>query len=320
MRLGQVNAEYLGEYDQNQCRFRCHNYRLLSIYFLPIYFALRLALDPSQRLDAIQLTGIGLITTIDGTQTNMLIAALIVLAFAALERRRIRLAALAIAGGTLIKLFPAAALAFALPLRARWRFGVTFAGMLAVLVALPLTVTSPATLIAQYHSWYAMGSVDALDRGASVMRLLHDLFGYAGPNWPVQLAGTVLLLLPLVRGRWSDADHRRSFLASLLVYSVIFNHKAEHPSYIIAVVGIAIWYAVGARTAAKSVLTGAVFVSTVLAFIGVAVPQPLSNTMLPLELAAAACTLAWLGMQVELLDLVPVPEGTLATPEMQPAE
>lgn len=287
---------------------------------LVIYLSLRLALDPSQRLAAIQLTGIGLITTIDGTQTNVLIAALIVLAFAAVERRRIQAAALAIAGGTLIKLFPAAALAFALPLRERWRFGATFVVTLAALVALPLAVTSPAMLIAQYHSWYAMGSVDALDRGASVMRLLHDLFGYDGPNWPVQLTGTALLLVPLVRGRWSDPDHRKSFLASLLVYSVIFNHKAEHPSYIIAVVGIAIWYAVGARTTAKSLLTGAVLVSTVPVFVWVALPGLLGDAIVPLEFTAAACTLAWLGMQVELLDLVPMTEGSLAAPEMQPAE
>jgi hypothetical protein len=67
-----------------------------------------------------------------------------------------------------------------------------------------------------------MGSVDALDRGASVMRLLHVAFGYDGPNWPVQLAGTLLLLLPLARGQWSDARRRKLFLASLLVYAVIF--------------------------------------------------------------------------------------------------
>jgi hypothetical protein len=36
--------------------------------------------------------------------------------------------------------------------------------------------------------------------------------------------------------------------------------------------------------------------------------------------SAAACSLSWLAIQVELLDLVPVSEGTLATPEMQPAD
>jgi hypothetical protein len=287
---------------------------------LSIYAALRAALDRADRLVAIQLTGLGLITTIDGTQTNGLIAALIVCAFAALERRRIASAATMIAGGTLIKLFPAAALAFAVPRKDRWRFGAAFVAILAGLVALPLLVTTPATLVAQYRSWYSMGSVDALDRGASVMRLMHDLIGYTGPNWPVQLAGTALLLLPLARGAWSDANHRRTFLASLLVYSVIFNHKAEQPSYIIAVVGVAIWYAVGPRTLAKTVITGLVFASTVPVFIWVSHQEYFGDVLLPLEYTAAACTLSWLAIQVALLDLAPASEGALTTPEMQPAD
>jgi hypothetical protein len=80
-----------------------------------IYVGLRLTLEPGERLSAVQLTGIGLITTLDGTQSNGLVAAAIVLAFAALERNRLRIAAVAIVSGILIKLFPAAALAFAAP-------------------------------------------------------------------------------------------------------------------------------------------------------------------------------------------------------------
>jgi hypothetical protein len=287
---------------------------------LLIFLALRLALDPADRLIAIQLAGLGLITTIDGTQTNGIIAALIVLAFAALERQRLRTAATLIAGGALIKLFPAAALAFAVPRKDRWRFAAGFAAILAVLVALPLVVTTIPTLAAQYRSWYSMGSVDALDRGASVMRLMRDLLGYEGPNWPVQLAGTALLLLPLARGAWSDPEHRRSFLASLLVYSVIFNHKAEQPSFIIAVVGIAIWYAVGARTSTKTVMTGLVFVSTVPVFIWVAHQRLLGDALVPLEYTAAACTISWIAIQVQLLDLIRVGDTSMAAPEMQTAD
>jgi hypothetical protein len=285
-----------------------------------VFVALRLALDPGDRLVAIQLTGLGLITTIDGTQTNGVIAALIVFAFAAFERQRLRSAATLIAGGTLIKLFPAAALAFALPRKDRWRFGMVFAAVFAGLIALPLLVTPMSTLIEQYRSWYSMGSVDALDRGASVMRLMHDLIGYDGPNWPVQLAGTALLMLPLARGAWSDPAHRRSFMGSLLVYSVIFNHKAEQPSYIIAVVGVAVWYAVGARTLAKTVMTGLVFASTVPVFIWVANQGVFGDVILPLGYTAATCTLAWLAIQVELLDLLPVSDAALPAPEMMPAE
>jgi hypothetical protein len=293
------------------------SWNLLSA--LLVFGSLRAALPATERLPAIQLASLGLILTIDGTQTNALIAALMVIAFAALERDRIAMAAVAIAAGTLIKLFPAAALALAVPRRDRLRLASVFALVFVALIALPLLVTSLPTLVAQYRSWYAMGSVDALDRGASMMRLLHDLVGYSGPNWPIQVLGTLVVLLPLVRGAWSDPGRRASFLGSLLVYAVIFNHKAEQPSFIIALVGVAIWYATGPRNAAKSLATAAVFVATVPVFVWVAAPA-LGDVLIPLEIAAFACSVAWLTMQAELLDLVPVTTATLATPEMQPAE
>ena len=276
------------------------------INVLLIYLAIRCVLPAAQRLEAIQLTGIGLVTTIDGTQSNGLVAALIVLAFAALERDRLVSAASAIAGGALVKLFPLAAVAFALPRRDRWRFAITGIIVGIVLVLLPLAATSPDALARQYESWFRLGAVDALDRGASVMRILNLIVGYSGPNWPIQALGTALLLLPVAlrRKRWSDPNFRRAFLASLLVYAVIFNHKAEQPSFVIAAVGVSIWYATTARSVLREIVAGAVFISTVPVFITVVVPGLVADQIDgPLLSAAAACTLAWLTMQSELLEL-----------------
>jgi len=64
------------------------------------------------------------------------------------------------------------------------------------------------------------------------------------PNWPQQAAGTALLLLPLAlrSDRWEALEFRRLFLCSLLVYSVLFNHASESPSFVVAYAGIVIWY------------------------------------------------------------------------------
>jgi hypothetical protein len=293
-------------------------WNLLNV--LLIYAGLRLVLDVRERVAAIQITALGLVTTLDGTQSNGLVAATIVLAFAALERNRLRLAAIAISSGILIKLFPAAALALAVPRRDRWRFAGVFGLTFGVLVALPLLVTPLPTLVAQYESWYAMGAVDALDRGASIMRLVHLAFGYDGPNWPIQLAGTFLLFLPLARGQWGDPQHRKLFLASLLVYAVIFNHKAEQPSFVIAMVGVAIWYAVRRRTLARDVLAGAVIVATVPMLLAVAIPWLPGGITPALLMTSAACTAVWVAIQAELLDLVPERSGAVAQRVMQPAE
>jgi hypothetical protein len=165
-----------------------------------------------------------------------------------------------------------------------------------------------------------MGAVDALDRGASVMRLAHDFLGYDGPNWVIQLVGTVLLLLPLARGQWADAERRKLFLASLLVYSVIFNHKAEQPSFIIAVVGVSIWYAVRARSIVRDALAGAVIIATIPMLLAVAIPSLPGGITVPLLMTAAACTAVWIAIQAELLDLVPETGDAIIQPEMQPVE
>src|SRR3989475_2132460 len=64
------------------------------------------------------------------------------------------------------------------------------------------------------------------------------------PNWPLQAAGPPRLLLPVALrpDRWASLEFRRLFLCSLLVYSVLFNHASESPSFVVAYAGIVIWY------------------------------------------------------------------------------
>jgi len=184
-----------------------------------------------------------LYNALQASQSNALVAALIVFAFVALENDRQLRGCLAIAAGVAIKIFPVAALSFAIFHPRRLRAAVVFTLCTAVLAALPLTVTSPSMLLAQYDWWYRIEMTDALARGDSVMFVLHQLFRVSGPNWPVQLVGVAVLLLPLIhRDRWVDVRFRRAFLASLLVFVVIFNHQAERQSFVIAAVGVAIWF------------------------------------------------------------------------------
>jgi hypothetical protein len=184
-----------------------------------------------------------LYNAMQASQSNALVAALIVFAFVALENDRQLRGCLAIAVGVAIKIFPIAALSFAIFHPRRLRAAVVFTLCTAVLALLPLTVTSPSLLLAQYGWWRQIEMTDALARGKSVMFVLHQLFRVSGPNWPVQLAGIAVLLLPLIhRDRWGDARFRRAYLASLLVFVVIFNHQAERQSFVIAAVGVAIWF------------------------------------------------------------------------------
>lgn len=283
---------------------------------LLLYAAVSRLLPDRRGVVALSLLYAGYLLTLDGTQSNGLIAALIIGTFIALERQRIVAATVAIAGGALIKLFPIAALLFAVPHRGRRRFGATFAVAAATLVALPLMVISPTELLDQYRSWWALEEVDASDRGASLMSLLQLGFGYSYHNLPIQIAGTILLLAPLARiSQWSDSVFRVRMLASLLVYSVIFNHKAEQPTFIVALAGIAIWYAVSPRDRLRDLLVAASLLLMVPVFVtavaGHIVPSLAPLTLPALRIAAVPCAVAWFAIQAQLLGLAWTPATEL---------
>jgi hypothetical protein len=189
-------------------------------------------------------------------QSNALVAALIVLSFASLERHRAWRAALAVALGACVKIFPLAALTFAIPRRRAVRTGLAAGVVGLALVALPLALLSPAALAAQYGSWRGVEASDAHQRWFSVMELVHRISGVAWPNWPLQLLGTLALMAPLAirRDRWDEARFRLSYLCSVLLYVVLFNHQAERASYLIAFTGATIWFVAEPRTRARAAL------------------------------------------------------------------
>src|SRR5205814_9733259 len=138
--------------------------------------------------------------------------------------------------GASIKLFPLALLPIVVCHSRRARFGLLFLGVATALVVLPLLVVPAPELVAQYRSWRAIEASDMLNRGYSLMQYFTMALGTEWPNWPVQLAGTALLVAPLAlgRARWRDAAFRRLVLCSVLVYVVLFNHQSERATVVTA--------------------------------------------------------------------------------------
>ncbi|PYP81594.1 MAG: hypothetical protein DMD35_01070 [Gemmatimonadetes bacterium] len=235
-------------------------------------------------------------------QSNALVAALVILCFATLERRRAWRAALAVALGACVKIFPLAALTFAIPRRRALRTGVAAGVVGLALMVLPLALLSPTALAAQYASWRGVEASDAQQRWFSVMELVHRITGVAWPNWPLQLLGTLALVAPLAirRERWDDARFRLRYLCSMLLYVVLFNHQAERASYLIAFTGATIWFAAEPRTRLRTAL-----------YALAALTIPLMSTLIPgawlrtpemmTYRLALPCLAIWLVMQRDLL-------------------
>lgn len=265
-----------------------------------LFYAIESLLPARAALVALAFLLLEVLRAMQNAQSNALVAGLIVLAFLALERQRVWRAAVAIITGASVKIFPLAALSFAIPRRRVWRTGVAAVAAGVVTLLVPLLVTPPATLAAQYRSWRAVESSDAQQRWFSVMELLHRWVGASWPNWPVQVAGTLLLLAPLVlrRERWDERRFRVLYLCSVLLYVVLFNHQAERASYTIAFAGIAVWFASEPRATWRTALFALAFVTITL--MSTLIPgAPKSPTAMLYRLALPSL-LIWIAIQIEL--------------------
>ena len=212
-----------------------------------LFFVLRLLLPRDKAVVAQALVFLPMLRSMQASQSNAFVTALIIFAFVCYERGWLWRAGIAVGLGTIMKIFPLAALAFALPRPDRVRAILISILTIVVLLALPLLVVSPHVLIAEYQSWAALGKAETLQHGAPVMASVMVLFRDAGldwPAWPIQLTGgaIVLALLTAKVGDWHDRRVRLQFLGFVMVFCVIFNHRAERQVAVIAISGMVIWY------------------------------------------------------------------------------
>ena len=185
-----------------------------------------------------------MLLSIQNTQSNGLMAGLIVLAFVFAERRNYLLSTLCIVFSFYIKIYGALAFVMYLFYPGKLRLIGWSLFWMAFFALIPLVVVSGPQLLFLYNSWWHLLIDDrSASTGVSVMGIMVSWFHLPGAkNW-VTLIGIGLFLLPLIRiGRYKDLSFRYLYLASMLIWMVIFNHKAESPTYIIVMAGIGIWY------------------------------------------------------------------------------
>lgn len=267
-----------------------------AVYRLP-------ALSEKTRVLMLWFILLELLTSVQNAQSNGVMAGLIILAWLALENERPSLAALWLVLSVYIKLFGIVAFVLALLYPQRWRFAGYALLWLVVLGALPLLLVSPAYLAASYQGWLGLLAADHADSyGMSVMGILHTWFGWNGDKNVVLAAGVLLFCVPLLRlSAWRDAGFRLLILASVLIWVIIFNHKAESPTYVLAICGAAVWYFPQEASWWRRVLIVLAFVLTSLSPTEI-FPAALRHALVtPFELKALPCVLIWLALQVDLL-------------------
>jgi hypothetical protein len=185
-----------------------------------------------------------MLLSIQNTQSNGLMAGLTVLGFALAERRNYLLSTLCIVFSFYIKIYGALAFIFFLWYPGKWKLAAWSIGWMLLFAFIPMLVVSGHQLLFLYQSWLHLLLNDrSASIGLSVMGLLESWFHLASAKNIVTVGGLVLFLLPLFRWRlYRDLTFRLLYLASTLIWMVIFNHKAESPTFIIVMAGIGIWY------------------------------------------------------------------------------
>ncbi len=207
-------------------------------------------------------SSVELLTSLQNEQSNPMVAGLLILAFALLERNRYLPAVLCIVFSAYIKIFGLAGLVLFLFYPKKWKLALYTVMWTAILFVLPLVLTGFHTLLNQYQSWAMLLKEDHSGAfGISVMGLIHSWTGLTPNTYVVATAGLFLFLMPMLRVKlYTEYGFRLLMLCSLLIWVVIFNHMAESPTFIIAMAGVSIWFFTGKRTP----ISVALFILTVI--------------------------------------------------------
>lgn len=213
---------------------------------LPLFVAVLLIpwKDDKKKMYVLWFILIELMTNMQNSQSNGLVAALLIGAFASFERHNNMLAALFIVLSVYIKVFGLLMAVMFMVYEKRQQFMMWFAAWGIILFLLPLLFTSPQGYIMQLEGWVHLLQNDhSISDGISVFGILHSWFGIMHFKGAVLIIGLLLLLLPILFIRhFISFGFRLRYFASLLIWLVIFNHRAESPTYIIAAAGAALWY------------------------------------------------------------------------------
>jgi len=219
------------------------SWNLLNI--LVFLYALRkLSLTPIRELGFGLLAIPEIFTTTTNSQSNLLIAGLLMLAYIYLERGKTLLPVLFISLTVFIKLFGILFFALVLLYPQRLKAIPAAAVVMLGLFVLPMPFGGWERLIQHYREYFGLISGDhGFFVKYSVMGWLQSWFGWQPNKNSIVLAGLLLQCVPLfLWKRFSDPGFRTVYAASWLIWLVIFNHMAESATFIIAVLGVFLWY------------------------------------------------------------------------------
>ena len=215
--------------------------------FAAIYWS---GLRKSQQVYIYWFCGFTLLTALFMQQFNIAIAAIILSSFFLIEKEHEGWAAFFIVLGTLVKLYGIVGLAFFLFSRHKLRLTLWLAVWSVILFLAPMAISSPDYVIGQYHEWFTClvekntHNLNSFAQNISLLGFVRRTTGHADYSdlWLI-ISGMALFALPYLRfSQYKNLAFRETILASVLLFVILFSTGSEASGYVIALLGVCIWY------------------------------------------------------------------------------
>jgi hypothetical protein len=252
------------------------------------------------------------LTALLGLQFNPLMTAIIILSFVYIDKEKVFWAAMFIVLGIFVKLYGIVGLAFFFFTKDKIKFIASLVFWSVVLFALPMLISSPEYIIQTYIEWFdrlvvkntentGLNSYQDICLMGMVRRIMQDS---TISNLPFLLSGIVLFGLQYLRiKQYKEKGFRLMMLASVLIFTVIFSTGSESPTYIIAFVGVAIWFVIQPKPISKFYIFLFIF-AIILTSLSPSDLMPKflrENYIRPFALKALPCVLIWIAIIYEML-------------------
>lgn len=243
---------------------------------------------------------IELLTSIQNSQSNGLLAALMLFSFSFFESQKTWSSALSLSLAFFVKLFGAATGLCFVFYRKKFSF-LLFAILIATLLfVVPFLINGKEYVLSQYTEWFHLLQNDhSHELNFSFQTMLEAILSTSLDRTSFLIFGIVMLLLPLANTKqYNNNDYRLLYFCSLMLWTVIFNHKAESPTFVIAITALSILFAHQYARRNWLVIMAAAFLLTTLSSTDL-FPRFLREEFIkPYRLKALASVCMWLYIQV----------------------
>ncbi len=249
---------------------------------------------------------IELMTSLQNEQSNALVAGMIILAFGLLEKKNYLLATFLIVGSVYIKIFGVVAMALYLLYPNKLKLTLYSIFWVVILFFIPLIVVNFNQLKFLYESWFNLLMDDhSMSYGISVMGFITSWFGLNINKIIVVIIGIALFLIPLLQiKKYQFYKFRLLVLSSVLIWVIIFNHKAESSTFIIALSGVAIWFFLSEKSILNNVLIISAFILVSLSPTDIFPNIIRDKYVIPLALKAVPCIFIWFKILYDMFSSV----------------